>query len=468
MVTSSLSLPYPGGSVDDFVFAGNFSGGSFGTYVGGTVTTGPGFADRSVDTLTHGVDGTLYAGGYFDSVGGISAQYAARLRDNTWQAMNGLPRRADSMAVLPNGDVYAALYLDDLHRWDGNTWQPVPAARNNVHVVLALRDGRLLAGGDYLETFDGSTWTPGPNVASVWSAHELPNGDVALASIGAVLPGASVAIWDGINIVGLPVPFPGRVTSLATTPGGDLLVGGYPSASATSLHTLFSWDGTSWHSLTAIEGRIDQLVNLPDGDVLVRGDLTLTATGAQVWAVRWDGQTFVPLAGARPSRVTALACAPDGTIVYATGPEAAMVSFFESDCPADRAELDSGCSGVGGNDRFVSRRWPLIGNDYIADGSGLPHPCFVVEVLGIATTTTLLNSLLPTGQVGCTLHVDPLVLRGDIAAGSYRSTIAIPATVTLIGAMFHHQLVPIRIDAAGNIVEVTASNALSLTVGMQP
>ena len=51
------------------------------------------------------------------------------------------------------------------------------------------------------------------------------------------------------------------------------------------------------------------------------------------------------------------------------------------------------------------------------------------------------------------------------SAGSVTTQFAIPNTVVLAGQLVHQQIVPVELDAVGNIVALTSTNALLLTIG---
>jgi hypothetical protein len=46
-----------------------------------------------------------------------------------------------------------------------------------------------------------------------------------------------------------------------------------------------------------------------------------------------------------------------------------------------------------------------------------------------------------------------------------QTQVALPNTAAIAGVGFHHYVVPLEFDAAFQLVAVTSSNALSLTVG---
>jgi hypothetical protein len=51
------------------------------------------------------------------------------------------------------------------------------------------------------------------------------------------------------------------------------------------------------------------------------------------------------------------------------------------------------------------------------------------------------------------------------SAGSVTTQIAIPNSVAFAGQLLHQQVVPIELDAVGNLVALTSTNALTLTIG---
>ena len=75
--------------------------------------------DSTVNALTLGPDGALYAGGWFKTAGGVTADYVAR--------------------------------------WDGTTWQSLDSRMNSSVFALAFgTDGSLYAGGRFTAAGGGS------------------------------------------------------------------------------------------------------------------------------------------------------------------------------------------------------------------------------------------------------------------------------------------------------------------------
>src|SRR4030095_4732596 len=88
-----------------------------------------------------------------------------------------------------------------------------------------------------------------------------------------------------------------------------------------------------------------------------------------------------------------------------------------------------------------------------------------LSVLGLNTASIPLSSILPQGVAGCTLWVSPLsphlLVLYVPSGGSVTTQFAIPNTVVLAGQLVHQQVVPIELDAVGNIVALTSTNALT-------
>jgi hypothetical protein len=97
----------------------------------------------------------------------------------------------------------------------------------------------------------------------------------------------------------------------------------------------------------------------------------------------------------------------------------------------------------------------------------MPPLGLVVAATGFSTLSLPLSSVLPQGQPGCALLVSPDLL--DVllpVAGTADSQIVLPNTPSLVGQSFHHQMVPLELDASSAITAITATNALTATIGV--
>lgn len=90
----------------------------------------------------------------------------------------------------------------------------------------------------------------------------------------------------------------------------------------------------------------------------------------------------------------------------------------------------------------------------------------MLAVSGFTPASISLSSLLPQGVAGCSVIVGPDVVELVLPTGGIaQSQLALPNAPYLVGLAFDHQFVPAALDPLGNIIAVTSSNALTLTVG---
>jgi hypothetical protein len=170
--------------------------------------------------------------------------------------------------------------------------------------------------------------------------------------------------------------------------------------------------------------------------------------------------------------VTALLGLADGDLLAggmfttADGVAATHVARRTPTCAAAAAALGAACAGATAPVALATQRLPWLGGVFEARASGLAPGSLAVGVFGLATRATPLSSVHPLGAAGCTLWVDDdVVLQFAVGNGSVGTAIAIPAVAALAGGVFHHQVVPIELDAAGDLRALTSSNALTLTIG---
>ena len=148
-----------------------------------------GMNDR-VNALAVGLDGTLYAGGWFTTAGGVATNYIARWDGSAWHPLGsgmvnstcswcGAPVYA--LAVGPDGSLYAGGEFDtagdvsanNIARWDPSTssWHPLDSGTTDSVYALAVGpDGTLYAGGEFhwaggvpatrIARWDGTAWYP--------------------------------------------------------------------------------------------------------------------------------------------------------------------------------------------------------------------------------------------------------------------------------------------------------------------
>ena len=268
----------------------------------------PGPSGRGVDgavlSLTVHDDGTgeaLYAGGLFDTAGGVEVRRIARWDGAGWSALMGPGGPGLPFAWILT-DVQAMVSWDDgtgtslyvggtfeagrpggIAEWDGSSWSGLGAGVSQqlmgggmVDALVVWNDGAgeaLYVGGDFayptagVARWNGSTWA--------WPGA---------VGLGTAL---ALAVWDDGN-------------------GSALYAaGGFSTAGGVTVNGIARWSGSSWAPLsgpsgTGVDRSVLSLTVWDDGTgaALYAGGYFTSAGGVAANRVaRWDGVVWAPLEG---------------------------------------------------------------------------------------------------------------------------------------------------------------------------
>jgi len=186
----------------------------------------------SIAVFDDGLGPAIYAGGYFQSVGGVPAPYIAKWNGSNWLVVgSGFNDYVSDLIVFDDGSG-SALYaagafthssdgqpLRGLARWNGSTWTPVGSSITGpVYALAEFDDGianRLCAAGLFafgtqawhVAAWNGTSWQPiGPGfsdaLTSLIAAPASAASDPILCagghfqSIGGA-PAKFIASWNG-------------------------------------------------------------------------------------------------------------------------------------------------------------------------------------------------------------------------------------------------------------------------------
>ncbi len=237
--------------------------------------------------------------------------------------------------ILPDGDLIVAgeftmvgnTPANHVARWDGAQWHPLADGITGapgiypprVTALLALPDGDLIVGGDFLNAggqpspkfarWNGAEWTPMTGSMNGYVA------DLALRTNGEIIAACNandrglVFRWTGTHWAGFtPVLFGyGAIGTILPLPDNSFIVaGGFYSNTLSPWygpHPPFRhvarWNGASWSSLgSGIEAAINTLTILPDGDIFAGGDVVydpqpgFTAPVDVHNLARWNGAAW--------------------------------------------------------------------------------------------------------------------------------------------------------------------------------
>lgn len=411
--------------------------------LGGGVT-GPGV--NSVNALTRLPNGDLIAGGAFRFAGGLAANNIARWNGSSWSSLgSGTSGPVSALAVLPNGDLVAAGQflnaggglVNHIARWNGSSWTSVGVGCNSQVLALAVTaTGDLVAGGaftnqgNHVARWNGSTWSSmGSGLANaVWALASLPNGDVVASGTAVAGSPTLAARWDGTTwgpVESQPPALPFYPNALKTLLDGSLVAVG---SSASNAETASRLVGGVWTPLGITTSPILAVDQGTDGVLRIGGD--------------FDG---------------------DGSVA------AARFALRSVPCPALAATVGAGCASSGGSNTLTAATLPWVNSTFRARGTGLPTLAVVLAVTSVtpAVPPVALSALLPQGVPGCNLHVVPDILEAIVTTnGAAESVLQLPNAPAIVGATFHHQMIPIEIDGLGAWTAITATNSLQLTAGI--
>ena len=199
-------------------------------------------------------NGNVVAGGYFTSAGGVPARGIAQWNGAGWSSLGSgmgsgpLDGSVAALAVEPGGSLIAGGWFDTaggvaasgVARWNGASWQslgagvgPIEANHDAVATLLPLPGGELLVGG----WFD--------------TAGSLAN----LGGLARWSGAAWSAFGDGID---------GRALVVRTLASGDLLLGGeFVTLGGVTVNRIARFDGTSY---TALGGGVNGPITATIGD----------------------------------------------------------------------------------------------------------------------------------------------------------------------------------------------------------
>lgn len=472
---------------------------------------GAGFDGRIRALTSLGDD--IVVGGDFHRHGSNTLERVARGRPGNWQPLgSGLTGGTGvrALCTLSNGDLVAGgdfttaggISPANIARWDGSTWSPLGLGCNGrVDALLALPNGEMIAGGLFtlaggvavsnIARWNGSNWSPlgaGTN-ARVTALCRLANGDVVATggfTLAGSLPASHIARWTGASWSALGTGLDDAGAALAALPGDEVVVGGFfATAGGVATTSVARWNGSAWLAQStptfAWDNEVLALAALPNGDCFAGGVTSFFGLGGVFGgsnsnlarhsgggtSMQWDAADLLG------DEVAAALVMEDGDLVVAGvfdgagGFASHNVAVLRPTCPAAAVSHGAGCIGSGGSNVLTATALPWTGGTFRGLATGMPALGIALAVTGVQPLAFPMPTILPQGAAGCTLLASPDLLDAALPVGGVLATqVALPNSPALGGLLLYHQVVPLELDLAGNIVAVTGTNGLTLTIGV--
>lgn len=310
---------------------------------------------------------TVYVGGDFSMVAGVSAQGIAQWNGTAWEAVGGGVDGAVYAIAISGTNVYIAGSFDqagqvsalNIANWNGSAWTALgggidddaTAAQVNA---LAINGANLYAGGQFdladgnsvanIAYWNGSAWAglnDGINYNPIDTTDTNAASINALACNGATLYAGgmfnladattvtNIAKWNGSSwtAVGAGLDYSSIFSSDSTVPsvnalafiGTNLCAGGVFNVSGSAtLGNLAEWNGTSWSSLGGMaDGEVDAILAVATNKVFIGGAFAGVDSVAASAVAQWNGTNWSPLGNGSDGTVNALALT--GNLLVAGG-----------------------------------------------------------------------------------------------------------------------------------------------------
>jgi hypothetical protein len=274
----------------------------------------------------------LWAGGKFQSIGGVAANSLARWKGSSWSAPSGglgegltqsyqvevdalVPFHPASGPMLCVGGLFSTAGnapASNLAGWNGSLWSPL------------TDDGLGLTGN----TFAFTTFDDGTGLA-LYAAGGMASAGSALAN--------NIAKWNGSSWSALGSGLNGGVRALAVFDdgaGSALFAGGtFTSAGGSSADHIAKWNGATWSALgTGIANQPDPtafvyaLAAFDDGTgpaLYAGGTFDIAGSVSVNGIAKWNGSSWSAVGSASSGNVTVFALAVfddgSGAALYAAG-----------------------------------------------------------------------------------------------------------------------------------------------------
>lgn len=275
---------------------------------------------NSVSALTV-YNGSLIAGGLFQTAGGQAANRVARWNGTSWSPLgvgieNGFNFATVDALTVYNGSLIAGGDFDfagsvaaaSIARWDGAEWHALGTGLPGAGVTaLTIYNGQLIASGYFstaggvpanrIASWNGSAWSPlGAGLDDDVSALAVYNGELIAAGrfLNAGGVGATrIARWNGSVWAPLGSGTDDAVRALSVVGTNLFAAGEFTSAGGQAVLNVAQWNGSHWSALG--EGLYEvgaSALSFENTLIVGRGTGRSSPGGFRGTPSRWNGSAW--------------------------------------------------------------------------------------------------------------------------------------------------------------------------------
>lgn len=309
------------------------------------------------------ISGTnLYAGGRFNTAGGLQATNVAKWNGSAWSALGlGVAGYAVESLAASGTNLYAGGSVPGgVVKWTGSSWTSLGSGTTISVNALAALGNEVFAGGyTGAARWNGNTWSSMGSEIVTLSSFTIFGTNLYAGAYFRHPSGTNafhVVEWNGFSWSAVSPGMDGAILTLASS-GTNLYAGGYfTSVGGTLIGGLTCWNGSSWTPMgSGMNGWVHALA--ASATNLCAGGSFNSAGGTPVDRVaKWNGSQWSALGSGMNNYVNTLATS--GADLYVGG------TF----------------SGAGGTSANRIARWD--GNTWSALGSGMDARVLALVVSG--------------------------------------------------------------------------------------
>jgi hypothetical protein len=306
-----------------------YAGGYFTTLCGTSARRIARWNGSSWSALANGINGeiasivtdgsgNLYVGGRFDSAGSVAANHVAKWDGGKWSSLGtgvggGHWPEVASLAIDGSGILYAGgsfdsaggIRVNNIAKWDGAAWSPLGSGLRDYEMMRCVADiaidksGALYAGGgfktagevavNHIAKWDGAAWSPlDTGLIPYVSAMAIDDSGALYAGTAWDIAPVNISRWSGgkWSVIGdvAAKDYAPFISVLIFDGSGNLYAGGeFVGVGGAAAKRIARWDGVAWSGLG--EGMNECVSDLAiDGSGALYAGGNFTTAGGKVSA----------------------------------------------------------------------------------------------------------------------------------------------------------------------------------------